>query len=244
MGEHDARTYGRTWAEDYDQIFPGFDPAQIELLASLAGDPPRALELAIGTGRLALPLRERGVEVSGIDISEEMVAKLREKPGGEEVEVVMGDFADVGVEGEFPLIYLAFNTLFGLLSQERQIDCYRNVADHLEPGGRFVIECFVPDMTRFDKFNTRAGVFTREGEPGLELTVHQPAAQRVKSTIVRFLNSGVRRLPVELRYAWPSELDLMARIAQLELEDRWEWYDRTPFTDSSTRHVSVYRKPD
>ncbi|MGH8945640.1 MAG: class I SAM-dependent DNA methyltransferase [Acidimicrobiia bacterium] len=243
MGEYDARTYGRIWAEEYDRIFPEADPAQIDLLASLAGDPPKALELAIGTGRLALPLRERGVEVSGIDISEEMVAKLREKPGGEAMEVVLSDFADVEVDGKFPLIYLAFNTLFGLLTQERQMMCFANVADHLEPGGSFVIDCFVPDMTRFDKFNTRAGVFTREEEPGLELTVHQPAAQRVRSTIVRFLDEGTRRLPVEIRYSWPAELDLMARLAGLALEERWEWYDKTPFTDASTRHVSVYRKP-
>lgn len=243
MGEYDARTYGRIWAEEYDRIFPGTDPAQIDLLATLAGDPPRALELAIGTGRLALPLRQRGVEVSGIDISEEMVAKLKEKPGGEGIQVVMGDFADVDIDGQFPLIYLAFNTLFGLLSQERQITCFENVAAHLERGGRFVIDCFVPDMTRFDKFNTRAGVFTREESPGLELTVHQPDSQRVESTIVRFMDDGVSRLPVSIRYAWPSELDLMARLAGLGLEERWEWYDKTPFSDSSGRHVSVYRKP-
>lgn len=243
MGEYDARTYGRIWAEDYDRIFPATDPAQIDLLASLAGHPPRALELAIGTGRLALPLRERGVEISGIDISEEMVAKLREKPGGEGIQVVMGDFADVEIDGQFPLIYLAFNTLFGLLTQERQITCFENVAAHLEGGGRFVIDCFVPDMTRFDKFNTRAGVFTREEAPGLELTVHQPVSQLVESTIVRFRDDGVSRLPVSIRYSWPSELDLMARLAGLELENRWEWYDKTPFSDSSSRHVSVYRKP-
>jgi SAM-dependent methyltransferase len=243
MGDYEPRTYGREWAAEYDTIFTEADPSQIDLLASLAGDPPRALELAIGTGRLALPLQARGVEIRGIDISEEMVAKLREKPGGDDIEVTMGDFAEVDVEDEFSLIYLAFNTLFGLLSQERQLECFANVTAHLEPGGRFVIDCFVPDMTRFDKFNTRIGALRIGDVPGFELSSHSPAAQKVDSHIVRLKDDGMVKLPVTIRYAWPAELDLMARLAGLQLEERWEWYDKTPFTDSSTRHVSVYRKP-
>lgn len=246
MSDYEESTYGQRWSVYYDEIFTEADEDQIDFLESLAGDPPRALELAIGTGRIALPLASRGVRVSGIDISDEMVAKLRAKPGGEDLEVVMGDLADVDVEGTFRLVYLAFNTLFGLLSQERQIDCFRNVAAHLEAGGRFVLDCFVPDMTRFDRFNKRIGTNSIDSieEHSFEISVHHPVEQRVDSHHVRRLATGeVVMLPVSVRYAWPSELDLMARLASLELEARWEWYDKTPFTDSSTRHVSVYRKP-
>jgi SAM-dependent methyltransferase len=246
VSDYEERTYGEHWASLYDGIFASVDEDQIDLLESLAGDPPRALELGIGTGRLALPLAGRGAEVTGIDISDEMVAKLQEKPGGEQIEVVMGDFAEVGVEGSFPLIYLAFNTLFGLLDQERQIACFHNVAAHLEPGGRFVLDCFVPDMTRFDKFNKRIGAVSINSteEHDFEISVHRPSEQRVDSHHVRRLADGdTVVLPVSVRYAWPTELDLMGRLAGLELENRWEWYDRTAYTDSSSRHVSVYRKP-
>ena len=246
MSVYEERTYGERWAGYYDGIFTTVDDDQIDLYESLAGDPSRALELAIGTGRLALPLAGRGVEVTGIDISEEMVARLREKPGGGDIEVVMGDFADVGVDASFPLIYLAFNTLFGLLSQERQVTCFRNVSEHLDPGGVFVIDCFVPDMTRFDKQNKRIGATTLDSnvEHGYEISVHRPAEQRVESHHVRRLAGGETVvLPVSVRYAWPAELDLMACLAGLELDNRWEWYDKTPFSDSSSRHVSVYRKP-
>lgn len=248
MSEWQPGSYGELWAPYYDDIFPKVDQSAISLLASLAGEPARALELAIGSGRIALPLQEAGVEVTGIDISAEMVERLRAKPGGGTLEVIMGDFAEVEVgERRFPLVYLAFNTLFALTTQERQVECFRNVAACLEPGGRFLIEAFVPDLSRYDKYNTRIGVssITSESEHAYELSIHEPATQTVTSHQVRRRSDGTELvLPVIIRYAWPAELDLMARLAGLELEDRWDWYDKRPFTDQSGHHVSVYRKPN
>lgn len=245
MKGYDESTYGERWAPLYDEIYPKVDDAVIDLLARHAGNPPRALELAIGTGRIALPLQERGVEVTGIDASPEMVAKLREKPGGGTIEVTMGNFADVGVERDFPLIYLAFNTIFGLLTQEDQVRCFENVAARLEPGGRFIIDCFVPDIRRFDDHNTRMGISSMPSvdEHTYEMTIYQPATQRLSSQIVRRNADGTTVvLPVETRFAWPSELDLMARLAGLRLEDRFGWYDLRPFNDRSANHMSIYVK--
>lgn len=246
MEGYDETTYGQRWAPYYDDIYSDVEDSLIDLLTRHAGRPPRALELAIGTGRIALPLHTKGVEVSGIDISEEMVADLRPKPGGEAITVTIGDFADVGVEEVFPLIYLAFNTLFALPTQERQVECFQNVANHLEPGGRFVIDCFVPDVTRFDRYNTRMGVSSIDSveEHGYELSIYDPVDQRISTQLVRRLTSGETVvLPVEVRFAWPSELDLMARLAGMTLENRYGWYDLRPFTERSTNHVSIYRKP-
>ncbi|MGH3650049.1 MAG: class I SAM-dependent DNA methyltransferase, partial [Acidimicrobiia bacterium] len=212
-----------------------------------AGDPPRALELAIGTGRIALPLRAKGVDVSGIDASEEMVARLRAKPGGEAISVTMGDFGQVHVEETFPLIYLTFNTMFALLTQEDQVTCFQNVADHLEPGGRFIIDCFVPDVKRFDSYNTRMAVSSLGSidEHTYEMTIYDPVGQRLSTHVVRRDSEGETVvLPVETRFAWPSELDLMARLAGLELEDRFGWYDLRPFNERSSSHMSIYQKPD
>jgi len=246
MAHHDAGDYGRFWADHYDDIFES-DETAVRALAAYAGRPGRALELAIGTGRIGLPLHAIGVEITGIDASEKMVARLRAKPGGEDIEVVMGDFADVEVgERRFPLVYLTFNTLFALLSQERQVECFHNVGVALEPGGRFVLDCFVPDLDRFDKVNTRMGVSSISSDQAhaYELSIHDPVKQRTSSHHVRRLEDGTTVvLPVEIRYCWPSEMDLMAQLAGLELEERWGWYDRRPFTAQSGQHVSVYRKP-
>lgn len=247
MEGYDLTTYGRTWGPYYDEMFSEADDAMVDLLARHAGDPPRALELAIGTGRVALPLGEKGVEVVGIDASEEMVSRMRAKPGGEAIPVVMGDFGDVAVEDEFPLIYLVFNTIFGLLTQDRQVECFQNVAEHLEPGGRFILDCFVPDVKRFDRYNTRMGVSSIKSidEHTYELTIYEPVNQRLSTHVVKRKADGETVvLPVEVRFAWPSELDLMARLAGLELEDRFGWYDLRPFTEQSKSHMSIYRKPD
>lgn len=244
---YDERTYGQRWGPHYDVIYAEVDEAIIDLLARHAGTPPRALELAIGTGRLALPLQEKGVDITGIDASEEMVAKLRAKPGGEAIAVSMGDFAKVDVEDTFPLVFLAFNTIFALLTQERQVECFQNVAEHLEPGGRFIIDCFVPDIRRFDQHNTRLGVSSIDSvdEHTVEMTIYEPVGQRLSTHIVKRTASGEEMvLPVEIRFAWPSELDLMARLAGLELEDRFGWYDLRPFNERSTSHMSIYRKPE
>jgi SAM-dependent methyltransferase len=246
MEGYDEHTYGRVWAPYYDDIFSVVEDSVIDLLERHAGSPPRALELAVGTGRIAIPLAQRGVEVAGIDVSEEMVARLRAKPGGEAIRVTMGDFADVDVDDTFPLIYLPFNTLFALPTQQRQIECFQKVADHLIDGGRFVIDCFVPDLTRFDRYNTHLGVssISTPEEHRYELSIHDPVNQRVTSHMVkRNADGSTVVLPVEVRYAWPSELDLMARLAGLVLEDRFGWYDLRPFNEGSTSHMSIYVKP-
>jgi SAM-dependent methyltransferase len=241
--EYGPATYGDRIAEVYDEWYADAafleTEASIELLAELAGDGP-VLELAIGTGRLALPLAKRGIEVHGIDASEEMVAKLREKPGGDRIPVTMGDFADVGVDGSYRMIYLAFNTLFALLTQEDQLRCFTNAAAHLSDEGVFLIEVFFPDLTRFDRdqrFQTNSVSTT---EVSLDASRHDPLSQRVDSVHVVLTESGTKLYPVNLRYAFPSELDLMARLAGLELKERWGGWAREPFTASTRRHVSVY----
>jgi SAM-dependent methyltransferase len=246
MDEYDIQTYGASWAPFYDELFTDSD-SEIRFLEPLAGDPPRALELAIGSGRIALPLSRSGVAMTGIDISDDMIGLLRAKPGGDEIRVIKGDFADVAVEETFPLVYLAFNTLFALLDQGRQVDCFVNAARALEPGGRFVLDAFVPDVTRFDRYQTRMAVESIGSTQAhaYELSIHDPVAQRVVSHHVRRLDDGSTVvLPVTVRYAWPAEMDLMAKVAGLELEERLGWYDRRRFTEQSGQHVSVYRKPE
>jgi SAM-dependent methyltransferase len=245
MRDYDIGTYGSLWAPYYDEIFSNID-SEVAFLRPLAGEPPRALELAIGSGRVAIPMHAAGVSVTGIDISDDMVSLLRAKPGGDQITVVMGDFADVEVEDTFPLVYLPFNTLFALTEPERQLDCFRNVSAVLEPGGRFVLDTFVPDVRRFDSYDTRIGVssITSSITHAYEMSIHDSVEQTIVTHLVRRLEDGSTVvLPVKVRYAWPAEMDLMARLAGLELEARWGWYDRRRFTTQSGQHVSVYRKP-
>jgi SAM-dependent methyltransferase len=241
-GFDDPAFYGDRWAGVYDERFAGMDPAPaVEFLAGLAGDGP-VLELAIGTGRVALPLTARGIPVQGIDASEAMVERLRAKSGGASIPVVIGDMAQVPASGPFRLVYLVFNTLFCLLSQARQADCFRNVARVLGPGGVFVIECFVPDLTRFDRGQrVQAGAVT-EDSAIIELSRHDVAQQRITTQIVTFDGHGTHLWPVAIRYAWPNELDLMARQAGLRLRERYGDWNRRPFDSSSDSHVSVYQR--
>lgn len=239
------RIYGEAWADDYDDIFDGVDERMLDRLVDLSGSTRRALELAVGTGRVAIPLTDRGVEVSGIDVSEGMLARLAAKPGGGKVRVTLGDMVEVPVDGTFPLVYVVFNSLFAISTQDRQVRCFQNVADHLEPGGRFLVECFVPDLKRFDSENTRMAVseINDDGAYAYEVAIHDPVHQEVRSLHIRTdAGGGNRVLPVTIRYAWPSELDLMARLAGLELDSRWAWYDQRQFTEASTSSVSIYRK--
>ena len=208
-------------------------------LADLAGA-GRALELGIGTGRVALPLAARGVAIHGIDVSEAMVARLRAKPGGEAIPVTIADFASVPVEGRFRLIYVVFNTFFGLLSQDEQVGCFQAVADHLEPDGLFVIEGFVPDPSLFDRGQRLAAALVGVDHLELDATRHDAASQRVTTQHILIGREGIRLYPVQLRYAWPSELDLMARLAGLRLRDRYGGWQREPFGATSASHVSVY----
>jgi SAM-dependent methyltransferase len=237
---YDAASYGDRVADVYDQLFhPPDTDAAVACLAELAAS-GRALELAVGTGRLALPLAHRGVEVSGIDASEKMVAKLRAKPGGEDILVAIGDFADVNVDGRFSLIFIAYNTFFVLLDPAAQSRCFERVATHLEPGGRFVMEGFVPDPGRFERGQHIEVTQVASDYAVLSVSRHDAATQRVDSLLVRVSDDGVRTWPVRLRYSYPSELDLMAERAGLRLEHRWGGYGREPFTDDSVKHVSVY----
>ena len=244
MEGYEAPTYGDRIASIYDELWGELlDPAPtVDALAELAGG-GRALELAIGTGRVALPLKERGVEVHGIDISEAMVERLRGKVGGEDIPVAMGDFADVDVDGKFELIFIVFNTFFALTTQEDQVRCFHNVAAHLTDDGVFAMEGFVPDLARFDR-HQRVGV-TRVTADALHLEAsrHDPVRQTVDSQQA-LLEDGkpVRMYPVHIRYAFPSELDLMAQLAGLRLRDRWGGWNKEPFTSASPAHVSVYAR--
>jgi SAM-dependent methyltransferase len=240
MEGYGPETYGDRIADDYDGFYPDLDTeGAVETLAELAGDGP-VLELAIGTGRLALPLVKRGIEVHGIDASEAMVAKLRAKPGGEGIPVTMGDFADVGVEGRYALIFVGFNTFFALGTQDDQLRCFANVAAHLTEDGRFVLEAFLPDPARFDRGQRTQTTLVDVDRVMLETSRHDPVEQRVDSAHVVITEEGTRLYPVSIRYAYPSELDLMARLAGLALLDRWGGWRREPFTAASARHVSVY----
>jgi SAM-dependent methyltransferase len=199
------------------------------------------LEFAIGTGRIALPLAQRGVRVVGIDSAEAMLERLREKPGAEKVEASAGDMASTRVEGEFSLVYLVFNTIFNLVTQEGQVACFENAARHLTSGGRFVIEARVPELQRLPLGQTVLP--WRADADGMSFYVYDVVTQRLSGQHYNFVDGRVEPSPIELRYAWPAELDLMARIAGLELQDRWANWRREPFTHLSPSHVSVYAKP-
>ena len=240
MEGYGPETYGDRIADVYDALYSGLNTeAAVDCLASLAGEGP-VLELAIGTGRLALPLAERGLDVHGIDASEAMVAKLREKPGGDRIPVTMGDFADVGVDANYSLVFVAFNTLFALLTQDDQLRCFANVAEHLAEGGVFAIEVFFPDLARFDRGQRFQTTRLDAQRVMLDASQHHAVEQRVDSVHIVVTENGTRLYPVNVRYAFPAELDLMARLAGLELKERWGGWDREQFTADSPRHVSVY----
>ncbi len=243
MPDHDAAPYGDRMAEIYDEWFavPSDTEDTVGFLSDLAGPGP-VLELGIGTGRIALPLAQRGYEVHGVDSSEAMVEKLRGKNGGEGIPVTIGDFAELDIEGEFSLVYVAFNTFFALLSQEDQVRCFSNVSRRLREGGAFVIEAFVPDMTLWDRDQRLATRHLEGTSVVLDAARHDPVEQRVASNHLVVSEAGVTVYPVRLRYAWPSELDLMARLAGLRLRERLGGWLREPFTASSVRHVSVYER--
>jgi SAM-dependent methyltransferase len=235
-------TYGDRIAEVYDAWYgeAAFlsTADSVAVLAELAGAGP-VLELAIGTGRIALPLAARGVEVHGVDASERMVEKLREKPGGDAIPVTIGDFADVAVEGRFRLVYVAFNTFFALPSQDDQVRCFENVAAHLADDGVFAVDAFVPDPARF------AGGRISVSEIGddllrLDTTKLDTVTQTSRSQHVVLTPQGATFYPVQVRWAFPPELDLMARLAGLRLLHRWGSWRKEPFTAESTMHVSVY----
>jgi SAM-dependent methyltransferase len=233
--------FGPDIAAHYDDEHGrGDEDETVELLADLAAGGP-ALELAIGTGRIALPLVARGVRVAGIDLSPSMVAQLQAKPGGAGIPVTIGDFADVAVDGAFRLIYVVYNTLFNLLTQDDQVRCFQNVAAHLTSDGRFVVEAIVPAYLyrlRDDQYVDAERLAL--DEVVLDVGRHDPVAQLLDESHVHLTAGGVRLAPIVTRYAWPSELDLMARLAGLRLHDRWGGWRGESFSAESRRHVSVY----
>jgi SAM-dependent methyltransferase len=237
--------FGERVAASYDDLSDRmFQQEAVEsavsLLAELAGS-GRALELAIGTGRIGLPLSQRGVPVHGIELSRAMVARLRSKPGGEGIPVTIGDMTTTTVDGVFTVAYLVYNTVNNLTTQEAQVACFRNVAGHLAPGGCFVIETGVPNLRYLppgqDILAYRAG-------PGQIVSyTFDHSSQRYRGHYVEFTDRTGEYRTIPFRYVWPSELDLMAQIAGLRLRDRWAGWNREPFTTDSRSHVSVWEKP-
>lgn len=218
----------------------GDEEAAVAFLAQHARGGP-ALELAIGTGRIALPLAAQGIRVDGIDIAPAMVAELRAQAGGERMAVTLGDFADVGVDGTYALIYIVWNTFFNLLTQEEQVRCFANVAAHLGEGGVFVIETYAPAFLYRLQNNQYVETEAIEVDSvRLDVLRHDPVAQVIEESHVTLGAAGIRFNPVVQRYAWPSELDLMAAMAGLRLRERWGSWHREAFTGESALHVSVY----
>jgi SAM-dependent methyltransferase len=237
--------FGEPVAARYDESSADmFEPAVVDpvvdFLAELAGD-GAALELGIGTGRIALPLAGRGVRVHGIDLSTAMVARLRAKPGAERIGVTIGDFATTTVDDRFSLAYLVFNTIQNLTSQDEQVACFQNVAAHLEPGGCFVIEVGVPSLQRLPPGQTIRPFAVSPTYLGFD--EFDVASQGLISHHYRVEDGKLELFSVPFRYVWPSELDLMARLAGMTLRERWSGWRREPFTSDSTRHVSVWQKP-
>jgi SAM-dependent methyltransferase len=233
-----------SFSEDYarmDRDFQrGDEAAAVTFLAQQAGSGP-ALELGIGTGRIALPLAACGIRVDGIDLSPAMVDQLRARPGGDQLSVTIGDFADVAVSGSYRLIYVVFNSLFNLLTQDDQIRCFENVAAHLTSDGTFVVEAYVPAFLYHLRNNQYVEAETIEVDAvRLDVLRHDPATQMIEESHVLLSEAGVRLNPVAQRYSWPSELDLMARIAGLRLKQRWGGWNQEPFDSNSRLHVSVY----
>ena len=228
-------------AEQYDRTLRGDEDDAVAFLAELAGD-GKALELAIGTGRIGLPLAARGVALEGIDLSPDMVAQLRKKPGGEGIPVTIGDFSEVPVAGTYRLVYVVFNTFFNLLHQDEQVRCFENVAAHLADDGAFVIEARVPAHIHAlpgDQYVQAEEVGVEE--VWLDVARYDPVTQRLEETHVRLrADGGVGLFPIVTRYCYPSELDLMARIAGLRLRERWGGWSREPFDARSELAVSVY----
>jgi SAM-dependent methyltransferase len=240
--DFDPAEYGGHFAAVYDDVYADLSPDDaVRCLADLAGG-GAVLELGIGTGRIAIPLAATGVIVDGIDGSPEMVAQLRTKPGGEHLRVEIGDFSGTATGRRYALVVLAFNTINALPSQEAQVETFRNAAAHLEPAGAFVVENWVPDVAAFRRGRAVGVHGVGERQVFVDVAELHPAEQRMRTTRLAFTNGGVRLLPMNHRYVWPAELDLMAQLAGLRLEARWEDWRRTPFTDASTTYVAVYRR--
>jgi SAM-dependent methyltransferase len=239
MPDYSAETYGERIADVYDQWYSEFDPATIDILAELAKG-GKVLELGIGTGRIALPLAKAGVAVQGVDASESMVARLRSKPGGENIPITIASLPDIPVDGQFSLVYVVFNTFFCLLTQQEQICCFQNVARHLSANGVFVIEAFIPDLARFTGGQCTRTVRIEDQEIQMDVSQLELDKQLITSQHVVLTEQGTRFYPVKLRYVWPSEMDLMAQLSHMQLRERWDGWAKNPFTAQSRKHISVF----
>jgi SAM-dependent methyltransferase len=237
FGEAVAATYDESSAEMFE---PAVVKVAVDVLAGLAGR-GRALELGVGTGRIALPLARRGVPVHGIDLSRAMVARLRAKPGGDAIGVTIGDFATTTVDGTFSVAYLVFNTIMNLTTQAAQVACFRNVAAHLEPGGCFVIEVGIPDLRRLPPGQNV--VPFQVGPTRWAYDLYDVASQAMSSNYVEVVDGRGRYRSIPFRYVWPAELDLMAQLAGMQLRERWDGWTGQPFTSESRQHVSIWAKP-
>jgi SAM-dependent methyltransferase len=236
FGERVAARYDESSSEMFD---PSVVEPAVDFLAELAGDGD-ALELGIGTGRIALPLAARGVRVRGIDLSEAMVGRLRAKPGGEDIDVSIGDFATTKVDGTFALAYLVFNTINNLTTQDEQVACFKNVAVHLEPGGCFVIEVGIPQLRRLPPGETFVAFDVSPTHLGFD--EYDVATQGLISHHYSLVDGELEVVAMPFRFVWPAELDLMARLAGMRLRERWSDWQREPFTGESRKHVSVWEK--
>jgi SAM-dependent methyltransferase len=237
-----AATYGDRYAEIYDELFGHMDAAPaVDAIRKLANG-GQVLELGIGTGRVALPLAAAGVRVHGVDASERMVERLRAKPGGESLSVTIGDFAELDIGETFSVVFIAFNTLFALLTQEKQARCFERVAVHLSQSGIFITETFVPDPTRFDRGQTLRTVEIEDDRVVLEASLHDAANQRVRSALIVQTPGSQSLYPLEIRYAWPSELDLMGASAGFRLRERWADWRGAPFTSRSAQCISIFER--
>ena len=241
MDSYDLETYGDRMAAVYDRLYPANDsvPVICALIDDLA-EPGTVLELGVGTGRIALPLAQLGRQVVGVDSSNAMLDQLRAKQVGENVVVHLADFARGDLGGGYALAFVVFNTLFGLASQEDQVACFQNVARSLKPGGRFLVEAFVPDPSRFDRGQRTSTTSMGTDQVMLDVSIHDPVNQVIESTHIMMTPHGQTLFPVRTRYAWPAELDLMARLAGFKLENRWADWNRSPFGRNSTSHISVW----
>ncbi|MDT0444024.1 class I SAM-dependent DNA methyltransferase [Streptomyces johnsoniae] len=246
MDDYGPETYGELNADVYDE-WHAIDPTEaVRFLAELVKEGPAGpvLELAVGTGRVTIPLAAQGVDLRGIDASEAMVARMRAKPGGERIPVTIGDMADVApdTDDQFAMVFVVFSTFFFLMTQEEQVRCFANVAQRLLPGGRFVLECPMPDVARYDRDQRVEAHHVGLDQVRLTAVRHDPVAQRFEGHHVLITNGGIRLAPAFMRYAWPSELDLMARLAGLECRGRWGGWRREPFRGQGN-YVTVYEKP-
>ena len=235
-----AATFGELYADEYDERHnPGTTDAAVQLLCELAEN-RRTLELAIGTGRVAIPMANAGIDIQGIDGSAEMLTKLREKPGGETIKTEVADMADFQLEDSFGFVFLIFNTFYNLTSQEAQVSCIQRAADHLEPGGQLLLEMFVPQPSLWD-----SEIRLRDMDMNalvIEGANHDPVEQTVEFQRAVLKEGSVTMRPLAMRYACPPEIDLMAQMAGLSLESRWSDWNRSPFSGESKMHISLYSK--